>query len=124
MSKITIVCVTALLLVVSAGASARGYGYGHHGGHHYGHHGGHAGFFFGGLLLGTVLARPHYVPSPHVVYLPPPTYVTPRASYAPQSQASVSRRLLRDIKGNCFERKLDGHGSELRIALPAADCAW
>jgi hypothetical protein len=32
--------------------------------------------------------------------------------------------LLRDISGNCFERKIDARGSELRIQLPASECAW
>lgn len=148
--KIMIACVTSLLLVLSTGVSARGYGHGygygnhgyghsyghgyrHHGYGHgyrgfrqygyggYGHHGGHASYLLGGLLLGTLLDPPQYSPPPHVVYAPPAT-----TTVAPvrQAQAPISRRLLRDINGNCFERKIDAAGSELRIQLPAGDCAW
>ena len=75
--KFLLVCVTSLLLVVSTGASARGYG--HHGYGHgyrhsgYGHHGSDAGYLFGGLLLGSILAQPRYAPPPRVVYVPQPT---------------------------------------------------
>ncbi|HJP35355.1 MAG: hypothetical protein QF609_09295 [Gammaproteobacteria bacterium] len=127
MRTIIITCISALLLLASVGVSARGYGYGHHGFRHYGHHGhqsGHAGYFIGGLLLGTILAPPRYAPPPRVVYVPQPTYVVPRVSYAPQAHAPVGRRLLRDIDGNCFERKVDARGNELRTQLAAAECAW
>ena len=122
MRKIIIACMTTLLLVASTATSAGGYGYRHHGYGHHGHHGGHAGYFVGGLLLGTLLAPPRYVPSPPVVYVPRPAYVGPRVSYV--APAPIGRRLLRDIDGNCFERKIDTRGNELRIQLPAADCAW
>lgn len=140
MRNFVIVFATTLLLVTSMGASARGYGYGHgyrhHGyGHgygrgyrHYGSYGnGHnyAPYLVGGLLLGSILAAPpRYAPPPSVVYVPQPIASAPRVSYPQPTQASVSRRLLRDINGNCFERKLDTAGTEMRIQLPASECAW
>ena len=126
--KFLLVCVTSLLLVVSTGASARGYG--HHGYGHgyrhsgYGHHGSDAGYLFGGLLLGSILAQPRYAPPPRVVYVPQPTTTTVVAAHHVPTQATISRRLLRDINGNCFERKIDPAGTELRIQLPATECAW
>ncbi len=148
--KIIIACVTALLLVLSQGVSARGYGhgygYGHHGyghgfGYGYRHHGfghgyrgfrgyrhygygrrgGHAGYLVGGLVLGTLLAQPRYPLPPPVVYAPTTTTTTVPVR---QAHAPITRRLLRDINGNCFERKTDANGSELRVQLPAGECAW
>ena len=141
--KIFVACVASLLLVLSTGVSARGYdhGYGNHGyGHGYGHgsrhygygnygyrgyrsYGGDAGYFVGGMLLGTLLAPPRYLPQPQVVYVPQPATTTTPVRLAP-SQATVSRRLLRDINGNCFERNVDSAGTELRVQLPASECAW
>lgn len=132
MRIISIACVTAMLLVMSLDATAGGYGrgyrgYGGHGYHGY-HGGGDAGYFVGGVLLGTLLTAPrrYYPPPARVVVVPQPTVVVPQptVAYAPAAQAAVSRRLLRDINGNCFERKLDGQGTEMRVQLPAAACAW
>jgi len=126
MRKICVAFATILLLVTSVGATAGGYGYRHHGGYgNYGYHGGgDAGYFVGGLLLGTLLSAPRYAPPPRVVYVPQVAYAVPRVSYVQPSHAVVARRLLRDINGNCFERKIDGRGTEMRIQLPAAECAW
>jgi hypothetical protein len=128
--KTIIVCVTSLLLVVSVGASARGYGHGYrHGGYGgYGNGNSNAAYLFGGVMLGTLLAAPRYAapryaPPPQVVYVPQPTTTVAVVRQVPV-QATVSRRLLRDINGNCFERKIDQAGTELRIQLPAAECAW
>ena len=158
MMKIIIACVTSLLLVVSTGASARGYGYGNHGyghGYGYGNHGyGHgyrhrgfgyggygyrgfgygyggygyrggdaAGYLVGGLLIGSLLAPPRYAPPPQVVYVPQTT-TTVAPVRRVRTQATVSRRLLRDINGHCFERKIDPAGTELRVELAASECAW
>ena len=78
--KFVMICVTSLLLAVSTGIAARGYGHGYGHGygngyrhHGYGHHGSHAGYLFGGLLLGSILAQPRYAPPPRVVYVPQPT---------------------------------------------------
>ena len=134
MKKLISAWTVVFLLVASSGVAARGYDYGyggyrHHGygfgGHHHG--GGHAGLLVGGLLLGTLLAAPRYpapryAPRPHVVYAPQPVATVTHVASAPPVR--ISRRLLRDINGNCFERKIDTAGTELRIQLPASDCAW
>ena len=125
--KFVMICVTSLLLAVSNGTAARGYGHGYGHGHRHhgdGHHGSHAGYLFGGLLLGSILAQPRYAPPPRVVYVPLPT-TTPvvPARHVP-TQATISRRLLRDINGNCYERKIDQTGTELRIQLLGSECAW
>jgi len=129
--KFVMICVTSLLLAVSTGIAARGYGHGYGHGygngyrhHGYGHHGSHAGYLFGGLLLGSILAQPRYAPPPRVVYVPQPTATTMVPARHVPTQATISRRLLRDINGNCFERKIDQAGTELRIQLPATECAW
>ena len=139
--KITVACVTSLLLVLSQGVAAGGYGYGHGYGHHgyghgYGHHGyghgyshysfgghgSHAGYLVGGLLLGSLLAPPRYTAPPPVVVYAPASAST--SIPVQQAQAPIGRRLLRDINGNCFERKTDAGGSELQVQLPASECAW
>ena len=145
MRKIIIVCLTALLLAASVGAPARGYGYRGYGNGYgygyrpgYGYYGRGAGYFVGGLLLGTMLAPPRvvYAPPPRVIYTPPGYVPSPRVVYVPQpgtttsgvytqpAQTTVTRRLLRDINGNCFERKINSGGTELRIQLPATECDW
>lgn len=145
MKKWIVMGMVALFVVASNPALARGYGhgyrhsYGHGGGgwghrgfngygHHrgyYGHRGGHAGYLVGGLVLGALLAPPRYVAPPTVIYAPsvpaPAPVSTPVVT---PRQATVSRRLLRDINGNCFERKIDPQGTELRVELPASECAW
>lgn len=125
--KFVMICVTSLLLAVSNGTAARGYGHGYGHGHRHhgdGHHGSHAGYLFGGLLLGSILAQPRYAPPARVVYVPRPTTTTVvPASHVP-TQATISRRLLRDINGNCYERKIDQAGTELRIQLLDSECAW
>ena len=126
--KFLLVCVTSLLLIGSTGVSARGYG--HHGyGHGYrnyghGNNGSDAAYLFGGLMLGSILAQPRYAPPPRVVYVPQPTITTVVPVRTTLTQATISRRLLRDINGSCFERKIDQAGTELRIQLPATECAW
>jgi hypothetical protein len=133
MKKLISAWTVVFLLVASSGVAARGYGYGHHGyGHHGYAHGGHnygahAGLLVGGLLLGSILAAPRYstpryAPRPHIVYVPQPVASVSHVSSAPPVR--ISRRLLRDINGHCFERKIDAAGTELRVQLPASDCAW
>ena len=69
-------------------------------------------------------AQPRYAPPPRVVYVPQPTTTTMVPARHVPTQATISRRLLRDINGNCFERKIDQAGTELRIQRPATECSW
>ena len=130
MKRLVILSITGLLIFACATATAgryrhhgfHGHGFRHHTFHGH-HHGSAAGYFFGGLALGTLFAPPPRYVAPPVVYVPPPVTVTPAPTSAP-ARAMVSRRLLRDINGQCFERKVDAAGTELRIELPASECAW
>lgn len=132
MRPLIIACVSAVLLLGAAQASARGYGGygGHYRGHYYGHGNDYAPYFVGGLLLGTLLAPPRYAPPREVIYVQGPayqTYVAPPVVYAqpsPRPSAPIGRRLLRDLNGDCFERTFDGRGNELRTQIPASECAW
>ncbi|MDA0823842.1 MAG: hypothetical protein O3C28_15690 [Proteobacteria bacterium] len=143
MKHFSSICLVVGLLIVTNSASAGGYGrggYGHHGHGHGGHHyGSNAGFLVGGLLLGSLLSQPRYpavqyYPSPQVVYVQRPVQTVvsyappPVATYAPPRSAPISglvgRRLLRDINGNCFERKTNQQGTELQVQLPPGECVW
>ena len=130
--KTLINALTIVFLLVASGAVSAGgyghYGYRHHGYGYGGHHfGSHAGLLVGGLVLGTLLSAPRYsgpgyISRSHVVYAPQPITTVRHVSSAPPVR--IARRLLRDINGYCFERKIDASGTELRIQLPASDCAW
>ena len=136
MRSLLVIFVSALIVTASVDASARGYGGRHYGGHYRGYSGGYYGghhhnyapYFVGGMLLGAMLTPPRYYPPPtQVVYVQRPTVVAaPQVVYAqPQaSPSAVGRRLLRDLNGDCFERRFDGSGNELRTQLPAAECVW
>ena len=132
MKRTIIIIASAILLTTTTSVAARGYGhhghgYRHHGHGYYGHYrhrGHHPAYFFGGLVLGSLLSTPRYPAAP-VVYPAPPVRVIHRTSPPPPvAHAPISRRLLRDLHGNCFERKTDKAGNELRVQLPASECAW
>jgi hypothetical protein len=133
------IATAALLASAPASAGDRGhgyYGYGkyghsygryrgyHHpryyhprkyGRHHY--HGGNDGaYLLGGIVIGSILTHALIAPPAPTVYAPPRRVV--------YEGAPVSRRLFRDIDGNCFERRNDSVGGELLIELPPQECAW
>ncbi len=100
-----------------------------HPGHHarHGHHSHRGGYFLGGLLLGSALAHSHHANPPKVYYVERRKLPPARTIYlesAEQDVQPVGRRLLRDLKGNCFELALDEEGNELRSQLPASECDW
>jgi hypothetical protein len=69
-------------------------------------------YLLGGIVIGSVLT--HVLQPPRSHYAPAPTVV---------HQAPVGRRLLKDVYGDCYERR--GHGSgEVLIPLPQWECAW
>ncbi|MGI9296048.1 MAG: hypothetical protein ACR2PS_18850 [Pseudomonadales bacterium] len=115
------------------------YGYdGYRGGHHRGHgryyrpyrrahrHRSHRGeYLVGGILLGSLIAnsvhRAHSYPHRYVerrVYQPTRTVYTERRT------ETVSRRLLRDVNGDCFELHTAEDGSEVRNPIAREECSW
>ena len=130
--KKIIAIVTAIFLTAAFSLPAQAGGYnGHHyrhGGHHYrhgGHHSSDAGAYLaGGLILGSLIGhaysrhnRPYYEPyygRTVVVDAPVVTRSSPR----------ISRRLLRDRDGNCFEKNYNDRGDEIMVELDPSECAW
>jgi hypothetical protein len=78
-----------------------------------------AAFFFGGLLLGTLLNSEPRVTTTRVIR-EPVVIRESRVINAPLPH----RRLLRDLHGNCFEIVQRSDGSELRYEQPASACDW
>ena len=120
MRSIMTTLIIFFVILAANTAAARGYGHGHgygygayahpHGAYrhyrggypHFRGRGANAAYLLGGVVLGALLTPP-----PHSHSSPPAR--APVVSSAPSTATplAVSRRLLRDIDGNCFERKVD-----------------
>ena len=95
--------------------------------HHRSHHSSRGEYLLGGVVIGSILGHAlsstrDYPPSRVVHY--ERVVVEPRVRRTRVIEPAVTRRLYRDIDGNCFERRQDGTGSELLVELPAEACAW
>ncbi len=132
MKRLLTTCLAAVLLASSAATLAGGYrGHGHSSSNR-------GAYLAGGILLGSVLTRAFFPrPAPEVIYIPRPApeviYIerrplrSPRVIYE-ESRTVVmppaGRQLVRDLDGNCFERRFDRDGTELRSQIPATKCDW
>lgn len=125
-------CLSILLAATPAYAGGRGHQdhgyYGDHGYHHgyrrdrghyrqRRHHNREGAYLLGGLVIGTVIGQ---------ALTPRPSYDYPRETSRryPDREPVVTRRLYRDLDGNCFERNIDGRGRETLLALPPYECEW
>jgi hypothetical protein len=139
MKRLLATCLSLVLVAGSQAVFADRYphrGFGHYPRHSYHHHyrGDRGAYLLGGLLLGSALATTVYsTREPDVVYIerryaPPPRVVySPRVVYEEPAtivEVPAGRRLVRDLSGNCFERRFDRDGNELRVQLPASECDW
>jgi len=88
-------------------------------------------YFFGGLMLGTLLTQQAEVTTTRIVNAPvervvvrQPVVIRESRLVEESAAPPPSRRLLRDLGGNCFEIERRDDGSELRSELPATECNW
>ena len=101
------------------GGSHFGFSYGHYG---YRRHRQHndLGYLVGGLVLGSLLSSTSYreplTRTREIVYV--------KQSASRSAPLNTGRRLLKDLQGNCFERKSDGNGNEIRVQLEASECSF
>ena len=81
-----------------------------------------AAYLAGGLLLGSLIT--------HAAYAHKQRALEPRYEHRPLARGSasssppVSRRLLLDRDGNCFERQRGANGAEVLLELNPTECAW
>ena len=102
----------------------RSYYSGSHFGFSYGHYGyrrhNDLGYLVGGLVLGSLLGSSSYreplTRTREIVYV--------KQSASRSAPLNTGRRLLKDLQGNCFERKSDGNGNEIRVQLEASECSF
>jgi hypothetical protein len=93
----------------------------------YRHDGFNSASFVGGLVLGSVLAAPRYeVVHPvrrtvRTVVVAPRHEVTVIRSAGNVVGRTHDRRLLKDLQGRCFERRVED-GRELRTELDPEEC--
>ena len=85
--------------------------------------------FVGGLVLGSLLSQQNYPSRSHenISYRSAPVIVKRNIVYVNStSRATVSappkRRLLRDLRGNCYDIKISPNGDELRSQIDSASC--
>ena len=100
--------------------------------HYYPSHRGYdSGSFLSGLVLGSLLNSSRHSSRNFetVVYRSPSTISTREIVYDDRAQTlsaaarvASGRHLLRDLKGNCFERIVDEQGDEIRVQLEAQEC--
>ncbi|HIL62927.1 MAG TPA: hypothetical protein EYG42_05695 [Porticoccaceae bacterium] len=94
------------------GSSYGNYGYRRHRRHN------DLGYLVGGLVLGSLLSSSSYreprTRIREVVYV--------KRSASRSTPLNTGRRLLKDLEGNCFERKIDGNDNEIRVQLEASEC--
>lgn len=99
------------------GGNYFGFSYGNYG---YRRHRRHndLGYLVGGLVLGSLLSSSSYrepvTRTREVVYI--------KQSASRSTPLTTGRRLLKDLEGNCFERKTDSNGDEIRVQLEASEC--
>lgn len=88
-----------------------------HGYRHRRHHRDRVAYLAGGLVLGSIIT--HALHRPHEP-------VVSRRVYRDRVyvDSGSTRRLLRDVDGNCYEREYNRRGDEILIALPDSACAW
>lgn len=130
-----VLAASALLATSPVTVAGGGHGYGHYGygGHHHrGHyvrpqhrlhrHRSHRGeYLVGGILLGSLIAN-----SVHRAHSYPRHYVERRV-YQPTRTVrteTLTRRLLRDVNGDCFELFTAQDGSEVREPIAREECSW
>ena len=96
------------------GCSYSNYGYSRHRRHN------DLGYLVGGLVLGSLLSSSSYreplTRTREIVYV--------KQSASRSAPLNTGRRLLKDLQGNCFERKIDGSGNEIRVQLEASECSF
>lgn len=146
MKFLTPVLATIALLATSPTTFAGGgHGYGHHGydGYRGGHYRGHGGYYarpyrsarrhrshhgeylVGGILLGSLIANSvHRAHSYQRPYVERRVYQPTRTVYTERSSETVTRRLLRDVNGDCFELYTAQDGSEVRESIAREECSW
>lgn len=134
-----VLAMIALLATSSTTLAGGGHGYGHRGGHYQGHGGyyarpyhrahrhraHHGEYLVGGILLGSLIAnsvhRAHNDPRPYVARR---VYQPARTVYTERRTETVSRRLLRDVNGDCFELFTAEDGSEICDPIAREECSW
>jgi hypothetical protein len=126
----TVIFLTAGFSIPAQAGGSNGHHY-RHGGHHYSGHSSHEGAYLaGGLILGSLIGnayyrnqQPYYEPYYQPYYGRRATVVVD-APVVTRSSSRISRRLLRDRDGNCFEKHYNDNGDEIMAELDPSECAW
>jgi len=130
-TKKLIALTTAIFLTAGLSIPAQAGGYNGHHYRHGGHHSSHAGAYLaGGLILGSLIGhayyrqqQPYYEPYYQPYYGRRATVVVD-APVVTRSSSRISRRLLLDRDGNCFEKNYNDNGDEIMVELDPSECAW